>query len=129
MLRGTSDPQNEMQLSQTYYVLVLLAIFLLYLAQPTMSHCIPCGSECDQCKHGVVTTRLCGIPECRKGPGEICGGPSKNWGICGDGLTCNCSQCSGCSLDTNECFTNMNCFPMRSKSRRSDFLNRLSQSL
>ncbi|PSN33248.1 hypothetical protein C0J52_23046 [Blattella germanica] len=40
-----------------------------------------------------------------QGPGESCGGPKAMRGICGDGMNCSCSKCTGCSLTTLECYT------------------------
>lgn len=52
-----------------------------------------------------------------QGPGQICGGPSEAWGVCGDGLICNCNRCAGCSLASLECFTNP-CLPHQSLESR-----------
>ncbi|XP_012285340.1 neuroparsin-A [Orussus abietinus] len=117
-----------MQAIVTVYVLALIAGNILCSAHPARRPvCEGCGDECDKCEFGVTKSALCGISECRKGPGEVCGGPSNSWGICGDGLICSCNRCAGCSIDSLVCFTNMTCLPHQSlESRHMDFLNRLA---
>ncbi|XP_011637751.1 neuroparsin-A-like [Pogonomyrmex barbatus] len=87
--------------------------------------CTSCGDECDKCDFGFIISTVCGTPQCRRGPGEICGGPSDTWGVCGDGLICSCNRCSGCSLDSLTCFANP-CLPHQSLESRGhvDILDR-----
>ncbi|XP_012216947.1 neuroparsin-A-like [Linepithema humile] len=87
--------------------------------------CMGCGDECDKCEFGSTISTLCGIRECRRGPGQICGGPSENWGVCGDGLICSCNRCAGCSLDSLTCFDNP-CLPHQTLESRGhlEILNR-----
>ncbi|RLU24880.1 hypothetical protein DMN91_002971 [Ooceraea biroi] len=112
--------------------IVLSAAIFLVCAHPTRRQevrplCVGCGDECDKCEFGFTISALCGIPECRRGPGQICGGPSEAWGVCGDGLICNCNRCAGCSLASLECFTNP-CLPHQSLESRGhlELLDRYS---
>ncbi|XP_011687192.1 PREDICTED: neuroparsin-A-like isoform X2 [Wasmannia auropunctata] len=112
----------------TFAIVLLATVFLIdrsqaHLAQRHESHepksvyCIDCGDKCDQCVFGSIMSTLCvGVRECRKGPGESCGGPSDSWGVCGDGLICSCNQCTGCSVDSLTCFVNT-CLPHQSLER------------
>ncbi|KAK2582654.1 hypothetical protein KPH14_004933 [Odynerus spinipes] len=111
---------------QSIYVLALLSIVFLScsFAHPSIrtredvrAVCDGCGYECDKCQYGVTISTLCGVPECRRGPGEICGGPSDSWGVCGDGLICSCNKCIGCSVDQLTCYSNP-CPPHRSLEAR-----------
>lgn len=95
---------------QSTYLLVLLSVVFLScsFAHPSIRQredvrpiCNGCGYDCDKCEYGVTISALCGIPECKKGPGEICGGPSDSWGVCAEGTYCNkCNKCTGCSLES-----------------------------
>ncbi|XP_014610517.1 PREDICTED: neuroparsin-A-like [Polistes canadensis] len=115
---------------QSIYILVLLfsVIFLsCSFAHPFIGQredvrqiCDGCGYQCDKCKYGFTISPLCGIPVCNRGPGEVCGGPSESWGICGDGLICSCNKCIGCSVEELDCYSHT-CPPHRSlESRNSD---------
>ncbi|XP_020289105.1 neuroparsin-A-like [Pseudomyrmex gracilis] len=102
---------------QVFYAFTLLtAIFFVGKCHPLLRRqdvrplCLGCGNECDKCEFGYTISTLCGIRECRRGPGQICGGPSETWGVCGEGLRCSCNRCSGCSLDSLTCFENP-CLP------------------
>ncbi|XP_072749739.1 queen brain-selective protein-1 [Anoplolepis gracilipes] len=109
---------------QFIHVIAFLAtIFLIgkCYSHPTLQRrqevrplCVGCGDECDKCEFGFTISALCGIAECRRGPGQICGGPSEAWGVCGDGLICSCNRCAGCSLDSLTCFANRACLPHQS---------------
>ncbi|CAL1674129.1 unnamed protein product [Lasius platythorax] len=119
----------------THAIVFLATIFLIgkCYAYPSLQRrqevrppCMGCGDECDKCEFGVAISALCGIAECRRGPGQICGGPSESWGVCGDGLICSCNRCSGCSLDSLMCFANP-CLPhqsLESRSHLESLLNR-----
>ncbi|GAB1862955.1 Neuroparsin-A [Camponotus japonicus] len=106
----------------THAIAFLAAICLIgkCYAHPTIRQqevrplCVGCGDECDKCKFGFVISTVCGIPECRRGPGDICGGRNEAWGVCGDGLICQCNRCAGCSLDSLVCFANHACLPHQS---------------
>ncbi|XP_014226154.1 neuroparsin-A-like [Trichogramma pretiosum] len=74
-------------------------------AQLQRSECDGCGDQCAKCKYGSAFSRWCGLRECLKGPGEICGGARNKYGVCGDGMYCRCNKCTGCSIDTLECFS------------------------
>ncbi|XP_073368122.1 LOW QUALITY PROTEIN: queen brain-selective protein-1 [Mycetomoellerius zeteki] len=86
----------------TYMIVLLAAIFLI-----------------DKCRaHPAIAQRHEPRPLCRRGPGQICGGPSDSWGVCGDGLICSCNRCTGCSVDNLTCFANT-CLPHQSLETRS----------
>ncbi|XP_018364967.1 PREDICTED: neuroparsin-A-like [Trachymyrmex cornetzi] len=111
----------------TYMIVLLAAVFLIdkchahsAIAQRHEPRplCVGCGDKCEQCEFGYTTSTLCGISECRRGPGQICGGPSDSWGVCGDGLICSCNRCTGCSVDNLTCFANT-CLPHQSLETRS----------
>lgn len=72
--------------------------------------CEGCGDECEECQHGYVMSAACGVYECRRGPGDSCGGPSDALGVCGEGLSCLCNECTGCSFASLTCYTNT-CLP------------------
>ncbi|NP_001161196.1 neuroparsin-like peptide precursor [Nasonia vitripennis] len=83
-----------------------------FLGHPTIieravqrSECEGCGANCKQCKYGSAYSLWCGLDECLKGPGEMCGGVRNKYGECGDGMYCRCNKCTGCSIDTLECFS------------------------
>ncbi|CAH0391646.1 unnamed protein product [Bemisia tabaci] len=100
---------------------VLVTSFLVTLLHPSLRTvvggslklklCLPCiGEECnllpeEECLYGLVKNH-CGYWECGKGPGQICGGPSKIFGECGDGMHCKCDRCVGCSSKTLDCDLN-----------------------
>ncbi|XP_058796787.1 neuroparsin-A-like [Phymastichus coffea] len=94
-------------------LLLLLCTLPMFLGHPAIieraeskSECEGCGDECDKCKYGSAVSRWCGVKECLKGPGEICGGAREDkYGACGDGMYCRCNKCTGCSIDTLECFS------------------------
>ncbi len=104
-----------MRASQTVHVLVLLVllnVLPMFLGHPTIieraeqrSECEGCGANCKQCKYGSAFSLWCGLEECLKGPGEMCGGVRNKYGECGDGMYCRCNKCTGCSIDTLECFS------------------------
>ncbi|XP_011141108.1 neuroparsin-A [Harpegnathos saltator] len=112
---------------QSHIIALLAAIFLIgkCYAHPMIwqrqdirsKECTGCGNECDKCKYGVTVSALCGIEECRRGPGEYCGGPSQSWGVCGEGMFCICDRCVGCSVDFLTCFTK-SCLPHQSLEQR-----------
>ncbi|KAF7991177.1 hypothetical protein HCN44_002739 [Aphidius gifuensis] len=82
--------------------------------------CQGCGVNCDNCKYGV-TISSCRVLECRKGPGDDCGGVK---GTCGEGMICICDKCIGCSINTLECASSdiiRDCLPHRN--RNSRYLN------
>ncbi|KAL6423108.1 hypothetical protein ACFW04_010538 [Cataglyphis niger] len=121
----------------THAIVFLATIFLIgkCYAHPTFPRrhelkplCASgCGNECDKCEFGYTISALCGIAECRRGPGQICGGPNEAWGVCGEGLICRCNRCAGCSLDSFECFSDHACLPFSEPgSHLEDFLNRFS---
>ncbi|XP_031825401.1 queen brain-selective protein-1 [Nomia melanderi] len=97
---------------QTICVAVLVLVVLAFdkcLGYPSIKvrrerHplCEPCGETCGDCKFGVKTIPSCG-EVCAKGPGETCGGMSNEWGVCGEGMICNCYQCYGCPSDDQDC--------------------------
>ena len=61
------------------------------------------------CKYGWEID-ACGHKVCTKGPGALCGGKHRRYGICGEGLICsNCNRCQGCSSRTFECFDHAAC--------------------
>ncbi|XP_015440223.1 PREDICTED: neuroparsin-A-like [Dufourea novaeangliae] len=117
---------------QTVYVAVLLVIVLLFdkcfgypsnkLGQEVLHNCQSCGDSCNKCKFGVTTMPFCGRV-CAKGLNEVCGGPKDSWGICGDGMYCNCNRCHGCStkgLDCKDQITTKNtCVPKPKKLLRA----------
>ncbi|CAH1407974.1 unnamed protein product [Nezara viridula] len=87
------------------YPLVILSA--LSLAALVHSHdyypCEPCkGEECyvqpEGCKYGIAKD-ACGRWQCMAGPGQRCGGRDSHLGKCGDGMTCKCGKCRGCSID------------------------------
>ncbi|XP_032662967.1 neuroparsin-A-like [Odontomachus brunneus] len=81
--------------------------------------CVGCGNECNRCKYGSTMSAFCGgIKECRRGPGEYCGGRSQSWGICGEGMICICNRCVGCSLDMLTCFSS-SCLPQQNMEHRN----------
>nr|BAV78818.1 neuroparsin 2 [Plautia stali] len=85
--------------------LILLAAlsFVAIASSRGFYQCKPCsGEECDLrpegCKHGIHKDP-CGRWRCMAGPGERCGGRDNMHGKCGDGMTCDCGVCRGCSSD------------------------------
>ncbi|KAG7204231.1 hypothetical protein KM043_002059 [Ampulex compressa] len=116
-----------MLIPQTIYTAALLTIVIMSgksFGYPSIRQrqdirplCEGCGDACDKCEFGVTISELCGVPECRRGPGQICGGPSETWGVCGDGLICSCNRCSGCSLESLTCFPNP-CLPHKTLESR-----------
>ncbi|XP_076659609.1 queen brain-selective protein-1 [Halictus rubicundus] len=79
--------------------------------EPLPPRCELCGSECNECKFGVVTLPYCG-EVCAKGHGQFCGGPNDIYGICGEGMYCNCNSCHGCSeagMQCNEAESDVDC--------------------
>ncbi|CAH1405739.1 unnamed protein product [Nezara viridula] len=81
------------------FVLLLVAAVTL-AAEQVLS--FPCrGEECDLipegCLYGTVRD-ACGRLVCAAGPGERCGGRENHLGKCGEGMTCKCGKCRGCSI-------------------------------
>ncbi|XP_076165671.1 queen brain-selective protein-1 [Ptiloglossa arizonensis] len=97
---------------RTVCIAVLLVVVLLFdkcfgypstrLKLGFRQSCESCGDLCNTCPAGIAISPVCGRV-CAKRPGEICGGPGEMWGICGEGMYCNCNRCSGCST------TDLNC--------------------
>merc|ERR1712037_566331 len=53
----------------------------------------------------------CGVEQCLKGPGEMCGGPWHRYGKCAEGLVCSaCHRCQGCSFISFTCWQDEACF-------------------
>ncbi|XP_011504360.1 PREDICTED: neuroparsin-A-like isoform X2 [Ceratosolen solmsi marchali] len=116
LARPLADPpRDEMRASHTdcaLVLLLLLGILPLFLGHPTIiergeqrSECEGCADECEKCKYGFAFSNWCGLKECLKGPGEMCGGVRNKYGACGEGMYCRCNKCTGCSIDTLECFS------------------------
>ena len=60
------------------------------------------------CEHGDYMGP-CGRV-CLKGPGDVCGGRSNNYGQCGESLKCSgCNRCVGCSFRSFVCFDDPEC--------------------
>ncbi|XP_076755098.1 queen brain-selective protein-1 [Xylocopa sonorina] len=77
--------------------------------------CKGCGDMCDRCEYGIVKSIACDVLQCAKGPDEKCGGPDQVFGICGEGMYCNCNRCMGCSQLKLNCATTENpCLPYKS---------------
>merc|ERR1712150_67681 len=93
--------------------LMIFSFTLLFILHPLVD-CRPQRSwlsqQCVQpgsCLHGSLGP--CG-GECRKGPGEICGGSGRQYGVCGEGLTCSdCNRCTGCSYTSFKCYSEEAC--------------------
>ncbi|XP_051166724.1 neuroparsin-A-like [Leptopilina boulardi] len=103
--------------SQSICTFLLVTILPLCIAHPMIKDreeerllCETCGDDCDKCKFGVTFSSLCEVWQCQRGPGEICGGRGDKYGVCGDGLSCHCNKCVGCSIDSLDCYVN-NCLP------------------
>nr|XP_014291591.1 neuroparsin-A-like [Halyomorpha halys] len=85
-------------------VVLLTTLASLVLANThNFYQCKPCsGDDCNMqpegCKYGI-TRDPCGRLHCMSGPGERCGGRDNHLGKCGDGMTCKCGKCRGCSID------------------------------
>nr|AZK31351.1 neuropeptide precursor [Nezara viridula] len=85
-------------------VFFLTAMSCLVLASSLdFYQCQPCrGEECnvepEGCKYGI-SRDPCGRMQCMAGPGQRCGGRDSHLGKCGDGMTCKCGKCRGCSID------------------------------
>ncbi|XP_014486953.1 PREDICTED: uncharacterized protein LOC106750834 [Dinoponera quadriceps] len=117
-------------LQPVHTIVLLAAIFvigkcytypmILQRQEAQMQECNGCGNECDKCTFGVTVSSFCGVNECRKGPGERCGGPSQSLGVCGAGLSCTCGLCTGCSLDvySHPCIPNT-CPPYQTWEQRN----------
>ncbi|XP_076235430.1 queen brain-selective protein-1 [Calliopsis andreniformis] len=110
---------------QTIYVAILLTVVLLFdkcFGYPSIRQrqtmklsCKSCEEDsCSKCEFGVVMSPSCGRV-CAKGPNQICGGPGESWGICGDGMFCNCNRCDGCSTNKLNCTLKKLCLPNLSK--------------
>ncbi|KAF4522972.1 hypothetical protein B566_EDAN009562 [Ephemera danica] len=94
---------------------IVMASLLLLLTIAAISidssyafpHCVPCPDGiCNDEGPCIYNFTLdnCGRKICKRGPDEECGGHFlKLRGKCGDGLTCRCGRCQGCSTDTMEC--------------------------
>ncbi|XP_076667492.1 queen brain-selective protein-1 isoform X1 [Andrena cerasifolii] len=118
------------------------------VGRPGGGSCSSCGDACNKCEFGVVTLphcgRVCAKVSHRKvtlnfvnkfrwqselrfypqGPNQICGGHADVWGVCGDGMFCNCNRCDGCSTNKLNCTMKKPCLPGNSK---SSFLNTLER--
>ncbi|XP_017755251.1 PREDICTED: neuroparsin-A-like [Eufriesea mexicana] len=82
-------------------------------------YCTGCGDFCHKCEYGTVISNACGIRQCAKGPDESCGGPRELYGICGEGMRCNCNKCVGCSLEKLNCSVDQDpCLPHKSSESR-----------
>ncbi|XP_012139099.1 queen brain-selective protein-1 [Megachile rotundata] len=102
-------------------VVTLLVVVLLYdrcFGYPSIRQranfgqlCKSCGDSCDKCEFGVVMSLACGVPQCAKGPDQTCGGPRDLFGMCGEGMYCNCNKCTGCSSEEFECSKKDPCLP------------------
>ncbi|XP_073993722.1 neuroparsin-A-like [Rhodnius prolixus] len=83
--------------------LAVLTIFcMVALVSGVFYGCVPCiGDECNlnpgNCPYGIVRDP-CGRLVCAAGPGERCGGRDFHLGKCGEGLSCKCGKCRGCSI-------------------------------
>ncbi|XP_076667495.1 queen brain-selective protein-1 isoform X2 [Andrena cerasifolii] len=121
---------------QTVCIALLLTVVLLFdkcfgypsirqrpVGRPGGGSCSSCGDACNKCEFGVVTLPHCGRV-CAKGPNQICGGHADVWGVCGDGMFCNCNRCDGCSTNKLNCTMKKPCLPGNSK---SSFLNTLER--
>ncbi|XP_033215938.1 uncharacterized protein LOC117172290 [Belonocnema kinseyi] len=111
------DIPNKRMAIQSVGAFLLVTVLPLCIAYPSIRDreeerivCETCGNDCDKCKFGISFSSLCEVLQCRRGPGEICGGYDDKYGMCGDGLTCHCNKCVGCSTDLLECYTN-SCLP------------------
>ncbi|XP_076283927.1 queen brain-selective protein-1 [Lasioglossum baleicum] len=116
---------------QTIFLAALILVVLVFdkcfghssikiRAEPLPLHCELCGEFCHQCEFGAVTMPYCG-QVCAKGHGQLCGGPKDRFGICGEGMYCNCNRCHGCSekgLACNEAESDVDC-PITHKAHRS----------
>ncbi|XP_034177560.1 queen brain-selective protein-1 isoform X2 [Osmia lignaria lignaria] len=115
------DPSSEMPGIHTVCIAILLAVVLLYdrcFGYPSIRQrqglvhvCESCADSCDKCEYGVVMSVACGVPQCAKGPDQLCGGHKDIFGICGEGMHCNCNKCIGCSSDEFECSKKDPCLP------------------
>ncbi|XP_047371190.1 neuroparsin-A-like isoform X1 [Vespa velutina] len=122
------DTRNDMSGQSTYVLMLLSFIFVsssfahpfIRQREDVRQACKGCGRDCDKCKYGFTISDLCDVPVCKRGPGEICGGPSDSWGVCGAGLICSCNKCIGCSIEELECYSHT-CPPHLSlETRHSD---------
>ena len=115
------DPPSEMPGIHTVCIAILLAVVLLYdrcFGYPSIRQrqglghvCESCADSCDKCEFGVVMSVACGVPQCAKGPDQLCGGSRDILGICGEGMYCNCNKCIGCSSEEFECSKKDPCLP------------------
>ncbi len=99
---------------------LMLALALPLLARPALTFPRMCREarftswrrgdfNSDNCRYGWEVD-VCGVKQCTKGPGDLCGGKHQRYGICGEGLMCsNCNRCYGCSLKTFECYEDGGC--------------------
>nr|G4V4G0.1 RecName: Full=Single insulin-like growth factor-binding domain protein-2; Short=SIBD-2; Flags: Precursor [Cupiennius salei]CCD22033.1 single insulin-like growth factor-binding domain protein-2 [Cupiennius salei] len=66
--------------------------FGMMLSSASALSCIPCvPEECEDpgpCEYGKVLDPCQCCLICRKGPGEICGGPWNLQGVCAEGFAC-----------------------------------------
>ncbi|XP_077301130.1 neuroparsin-A-like [Arctopsyche grandis] len=100
-----------MKLTAITFIIVLVSYGILFFDRIKAETHLPCtqcqGRECDvtygTCYYGTYRN-LCGQLECSRGPNQTCGGLFDARGRCGDGLSCRCNVCTGCSTDTLECY-------------------------
>ncbi|CAL7949736.1 unnamed protein product [Xylocopa violacea] len=108
--------------AQFIRIVIVLVIFFLFdkcsgypSIRQKQAACIGCGDLCDKCEYGIVKSIACDVLQCAKGPDELCGGPDQLYGICGEGMYCNCNRCMGCSQDKLRCAKIENpCLPHKS---------------
>ncbi|XP_047115309.1 neuroparsin-A isoform X1 [Schistocerca piceifrons] len=86
-------------------LLITVILFHRAEANPISRSCegANCVVDLTRCEYGEVQDFF-GRKVCAKGPGDKCGGPYELHGKCGDGMDCRCGVCSGCSMQSLECF-------------------------
>ncbi|XP_053986613.1 neuroparsin-A-like isoform X1 [Hylaeus volcanicus] len=110
--REAHEPPREMPSTHTVCIAVLLVAVLLfdegcaYRSTKLLMLRLSCQNQscgdCSQCPFGTAKSPVCG-EVCAKGPGDMCGGHRDEWGICGEGMFCNCNRCDGCSVKDLNC--------------------------
>lgn len=115
---------------QSVRIAVLIAVCLVFdkcTGYPSIRqrpgippYCQGCGDSCHKCEYGIALSAACGgIPQCAKGPDELCGGPRELYGTCGEGMHCSCNRCVGCSTEKFGCSKIQNaCLPHKSSEPR-----------